>query len=130
MGKLLAIPLLALLLATVGCSSTTGPVNRDLAGTWVSEDFAPAIIRMTISEIALEVNGAGSWVTAQTALPFAVSGAHVEGRIALLFTFQYDLEVGFEGEFLDEDTLEGVLVGGAAEFRSEPITFVRLQDEE
>lgn len=129
MRKLLAIPALALLLAATGCDSTTGPANRDLAGTWVSDDFAPAVVRMTISEIALEVTGAGSWTSAQEGHPFEVTGAHVDGRLSLIFTFGTLPPIGFEGEFTDEHVIAGDLVGSDRGFIRAPITFLRVQDE-
>src|SRR5690606_14841971 len=128
MRKHLVFPLLLLSLLAAGCDDPTGSERRSLLGLWTSSDFGPATIRMTLSEVGRSVEGAGSWLTAEAAMAFGVSGAHAEETVSLLFDLEGTPDVTFTGEFTDEDTLEGTLTGGA--LREVPITFARAQRDE
>lgn len=127
MRKLLAFPLLFLVLMGVGCDNPTGNERRSLVGLWTSSGFAPATVQMTLTEVARTVEGAGSWVDPASATAFAVSGAHAEETVSLLFVFKDLPSVNFLGEFVDEDVMEGVLTGGP--FRATPIRFEREEED-
>lgn len=128
MRKLPAFPLLLYLLLAGGCQNPTDTERRSLIGQWTSTGFAGNTVQMTLTEVAREVDGAGSWVGPESANAFRVSGAHAEETVSLLFQFKYLEDINFLGEFTDEDTLVGTLTGG--EYRDRPITFVRVEPEE
>ncbi len=107
----------------VGCGGTTAPSRRELLGSWVSTDIPGITIRMTLAETARAVEGAGSWLTAQNAFPFGVSGALARDEVSLLLEFSGREDLNFQGFFQDDDILDGRLSGG--EFRDRAITFKR-----
>ena len=128
MRKLLAFPLLVYVLIAAGCDNPAGTERRNLAGTWASVTVPGATLRMTITEVARSVQGAGSWLDPNQAIAFRVSGAHAEEVVSLLFEFESIPDVNFSGQFSDANTLQGTLTGGT--FRALPVTFVREQTEE
>lgn len=119
--------LLAVCLALTACSEPSGPERRSLIGTWTSTGFSAATVRLTLTESARNVNGAGSWVEATQARAFRVTGVHAEQVVSLIFQFQNAADLNFRGEFTAEHTLVGTLTGG--DFREQPITFERVQRE-
>lgn len=132
MRKLLAFAPLFCVLLLSACQSPTENERRSLAGHWTSTTLAATTVRMTITEVARSVEGAGSWVDPNRATAFAVSGAHAEESVSLLFEFRETPSlmpnVNFLGVFRDKDTLEGTFTGGA--FRGVPVTFVRLEKDD
>ena len=127
MRKLGLLPLLALLLTLAGCSSSTGPERRSLVGLWTSSGFE-ASITITLSETARNVTGAGRYVAPTRAEGFRVVGTHAEESVALNFEFEGPGDMNFLGEFVDEDEMQGTLVGGG--LRGQPITFRRVEGED
>lgn len=112
------------LLATVtACQGTTVPERREISGSWASRDFGGGTIRMTVSETAREVRGAGSWITPTEAFAFNVSGALATDEVALLLAFGERTDVSFQGFFQDDDVIVGTLTGDG--FRQAPVTFDR-----
>ena len=134
MRRLPFIPLLALLLGgTAACDSPSEPKSFSIIGDWTSTQIDTLQIRMTLSETARSVNGAGSWLTPGTAMAFRVSGAHVARSISLLFDFDDRPDVNFHGEFQEtaSDTLTlltGRLYGGT--YRGNQVVFVRSRDDD
>ena len=126
MRKMVAMAGLALLAG--GCADATGTERTSVLGAWESEAFAPAQVEMTLSELARTVSGAGRWVQPDSAVAFLVSGSHVEDRVSLVFQIEDAADLSFQGEFVEEDVMEGTLVGGP--YRGAPIRFVRVDDEE
>lgn len=127
MRRPLLLPLLALLLAGAACSSPAEPVDASIVGDWTSTGIDTVAIRMTLSETAREIHGAGSWVTPTRQMAFEVSGAQVAESISLLFQFKFSENIHFHGEFLrtasDTLTMAGELIGGelpGAEHRLHP----------
>lgn len=118
--------LLLIALVTAACSSTTAPTRHSLTGRWRSEAVVGVTIEMVISESARSVQGAGRWITADSTVAFGISGARTGPSASLLFATSP--EVNFLGEFVDEETMEGTLVG--ANFESRSARFVRLEDED
>lgn len=119
-------PLAALLLTTLAlaCRGPAEPERRSLIGSWSSDDLGNStLIRMTLTETAREVRGAGSWLEPTRALAFRVEGAHAEQMVALFLQFQTEESIGFQGEFTDQNTLQGTLTG--AGFRNQALTFQR-----
>jgi hypothetical protein len=112
-----------LLLLIAACTPATEPERRSLIGSWSSTEFGTTTVRMTLTETAREVRGAGSWIEPNRALAFHVEGAHAERAVALILLFPQAEAVSFRGAFTDAATLVGTLTGGR--FREEPITFVR-----
>lgn len=125
------VPVLALLLASAACDNPTEPTTFSVVGSWVSADPDSLQIRMTISETARTISGAGNWMTPNRVLAFRVTGAHVARRISLLLDFDDAPDINFYGEFEEtaSDTLTilgGRLYGGGG-FRGLPIVFVRRE---
>jgi hypothetical protein len=106
-----------------GCQTAAAPERRELLGSWVSNDVAGAVIRMTVAETARSVEGAGSWTEAQDADAFRVTGALARDEVALHLDFDDRTDLSFQGYFLDEDNISGTLSGGP--FRQTTITFER-----
>lgn len=127
MRKLGWIPLLALLLGTVGCDNSTGPERRSLLGLWTSTGFE-ASITLTLNETARNVTGTGRYVGTDRAEGFRVSGTHAEESVALNFEYDGAGDMNFLGEFTNADELQGTLVGGG--LRGQPITFRRVEGED
>lgn len=115
--------LLALSIAAGGCKEATAPDRHSLLGRWRSEAVAGATIEMVISETARTVSGAGRWVAGDTAVAFDVSGTNTGESVSLLFEFGTSPMVNFLGDFVDEDTLEGTVVG--AGMGSQPARFLK-----
>ena len=127
MRKLLVFPLLVCVLIAAGCDTPAGTERRSLVGTWTSTTAPGATLRMTVTEVARSVQGAGSWLDTDQAVAFRVSGAHAEEVVSLLFEFKSTPDVNFTGRFSDANTLQGTLTGGT--FRGLPFTFLREQTE-
>ena len=123
MRKLLALPLLLVVLLASACDNPTGSQRRTLIGRWTSSEFGEGTVQMTLTEVAREVNGAGSWLRPDRATAFRVSGAHADETVSLLLEFRDGYDINFTGQFTDANTLQGSLVGGG--FRDVPVTFVR-----
>ena len=115
--------LTAALLVLGGCQTAAAPERRELLGSWLSNDVPGVIIRMTVSETARSVEGAGSWTQAQAADAFRVTGALARDEVALHLDFDSRVDLSFQGYFTDEDNLSGTLSGGP--FRQTTITFQR-----
>lgn len=128
MRKLLAFPLLFSLVLAAGCQDPTGSERRSLIGRWTSSGFATTSVEMTLTEVAREVDGAGSWLDPDLATAFRVTGAHADESVSLLLEFEDRPDLNLRAEFTDEDTLVGTLTGG--EFRDRPITFVRVDPDD
>ena len=127
------LPFIALLMFSAGCDTPadTG-VDFSVLGHWTTTAVDTLDIRMTLSETARNVSGAGSWLTTREALAFRVAGSHVGRSISLLFEFGDTSDITFHGEFLqtanDSLTMAGQLYGGR--FRGSRIVFVRRIDED
>jgi hypothetical protein len=129
--RFLLLPLC--LLAVGACKNTNGPTIYSTAGSWRSQDFAPASVQVTLVETARSTTGAGRWLTGADANAFVVDGAHSDSTVSLLFDFHGSRpDVTFEGRFRKQDTggksvtvMAGQLYGG--EIRGE--TFVFVPDE-
>lgn len=119
--KLLTFVLLTVVAA--GCQNTTVPERRDIFGSWISRSFPEGTLRMTLTETARAVEGAGSYVTETTAEAFRASGALADDEISLLLEFDTRENVNFQGVFTDEDTIEGSLTGGG--FSRVPVVLAR-----
>lgn len=119
--------LLALAIAGTACTETTRPERHSLLGRWRSEAVAGATIEMVLSESARTVAGAGRWVAGDTAVAFDVSGTNTGESVSLLLEFGTSPMVNFLGEFIDEDTLEGTIVG--AGMGSQPARFLRQEED-
>jgi hypothetical protein len=127
MRQMIGVGVLALMVMS-GCGDTTGPENRSVLGRWISSDVSGSTFEMTLSETARSVDGAGRWISADTAFAFGVSGAGVGESVSLLFDLDGAPDINFLGEFSDDDTIEGTLAGG--EFRARAITFTRVEDDD
>lgn len=125
------LSLFSLLLA-VGCSNPSAPDEVSIIGDWTSTGIDSLDIRMTLSETARAINGAGSWLTPTQQLAFQVQGAQVAQSISLLFAFKDTPNIHFHGEFLrttsDTLTMTGELIGGS--YRGSRIVFVRRIEED
>lgn len=120
-AKFLAPVVLALSL--LGCQNATVPEQRDIFGSWISRSFPGGTVRMTLTETARAVEGAGSFVTPTSADAFGASGALADDEISLLFDFDSRENVNFQGYFSDDDVMEGTLSGGG--FNQTAIIFDR-----
>jgi hypothetical protein len=116
------------LLGMAACNSTTGPTLFSTAGAWRSQGFAAADVRVTLVETARSTSGAGRWESDAEANAFAVTGAHADSTVSLLFDFDGRDDITFEGRFRQRGegsarviVMEGRLYGG--EFRGEPFVF-------
>lgn len=78
---------------------------------------------MTVAETARAVAGAGSWVEGGDVLAFRVGGAVARDEVALLLDFEQREDLVFQGFFVTEDELEGVLSGGGV--GQVPLSFIR-----
>ena len=114
---------LLLLFPIAACQGTNVPEQRDLLGSWISTGFAQGTIRMTLTETARAVEGAGSWVTTTSAEAFGVSGAVADDEVSLLLEFDGRADINFQGAFTDDDVIEGVLSGSG--FQRTPIILDR-----
>ena len=117
---------LLLLLAIGGltaCQTATTPERRELLGSWASSGFPGATIRMTVTETARAVQGAGSWLTLNGAEAFQVSGAFASDEVSLHFEFDGRPDINFQGYFEEADILVGHLTGD--EYRRQPIRLER-----
>lgn len=119
---ILLLPFLVLA-AFTACQTTTVPERRELLGSWESKGFPGATVRMTLSETARAVRGAGSWLTLLEADAFSVDGALAVDEVSLLFDFDTRPAINFQGYFEDEDVLVGTLTGDG--YRRQRITFER-----
>ena len=108
--------LLAMIAGAAACSDSTGPESFSIAGTWTSAGFAVSDFSFTVVETARAVEGAGHRITGGTATAFRVAGANAGQRASLLFDFDDEPDVNFEGEFSEGDDdarlLQGRLFGG------------------
>ena len=132
MRRPLLLHLLTLLIAGAACSSPAAPDDASIIGDWTSTGIDSLAIRMTLSETAREINGAGSWLTPSQQMAFEVRGAQVAQSISLLFAFKDTPNIHFHGEFLrtasDTLTMSGELIGGS--YRGSRIVFVRRIEED
>lgn len=112
-----------LLVIGVGCEDTSGPIRRDLLGSWRSDNVPGLVIRMTLAETARSVDGAGFWMDADETSAFRITGALAREEVALFFDFGEGSNVTFQGAFVGENQLDGVLAGRG--MREIPITFLR-----
>lgn len=119
----------ALMLAVSGaaCSDTTTPDRHSTLGRWRSEAVGGASIEMVLSETARAVTGAGRWVAGDSAAAFAVTGTNTGESVSLLFDFGTSPALNFLGDFVDEDTLEGTVIGTGTQ--SHPARFLRVEDD-
>lgn len=117
MRKGMVALLVAMIAGAGACSDSTGPESFSIAGTWTSAGFAGADFSFTVVETARAVEGAGHRIVAGNATAFRVVGANAGQRASLLFDFDDEPDVNFEGEFSEGDDgvrlLEGRLFGGA-----------------
>lgn len=118
---------LALAVVTTACTESTAPERHSVLGRWRSEAVAGATIEMVLSETARSVSGAGRWVAGDTAVAFGVTGTNTGESVSLLLEFGTSPSLNFLGIFLEEDTLEGTVVG--AGMRSQPARFLRLEED-
>jgi hypothetical protein len=118
--------LLLIALVATACGSSTGPSRHSLIGRWRSEAVVGVTIEMVVSESARSVHGAGRWITADSTVAFGISGASTGTSASLLFSTSP--EVNFLGDFVDDDTMEGTMVG--ANFASRAVRFVRVEDDD
>lgn len=122
------------LLALAACKDTSGPAVYSTAGAWRSQGFAPATVQITLVETARSTTGAGWWVTDGSAYAFAVSGAHSDSTVSLLFDFDGAVpDITFQGRFRNQDrggntltVMAGQLYGG--EFNGAPFIFEPDED--
>ena len=133
MRRVFLLPFFALMLVYAGCDTPTNTGSDfSVLGHWKTQEVDTLDVRMTLSETARSVAGAGSWVTASEASAFKVVGAHVGRSISLLFEFGDGPDVNFHGEFSetagDSLTMVGELNGGR--FRGTRILFEREIEEE
>ncbi len=112
-----------LLLSALGCQNSNLPERRDVFGSWVSRSLPDGTIRMTLTETARAVEGAGSFVTGNSADAFAATGAIADDEVSLLFRFDDRGNINFQGYFPDDDVMEGTLTGGG--FNRLPVIFDR-----
>jgi hypothetical protein len=119
--------LLALAIAGTACAEPTEPERHSLLGRWRSEAVSGATIEMVLSESARTVTGAGRWVAGDTAVAFDVSGTNTGESVSLLFEFGTSPMLNFLGDFVDEDTLEGTIVG--AGMGSQPARLLRQEED-
>lgn len=127
MRNLGLIPLLALLLAVAGCSTSTDPERRSLIGEWTGA-VGEASVTLTLSEAARTVTGTGRYVAADRAQGFRVEGTHAEESVAMNFEFEGPGDLNFLGEFVDEDEIRGTIVGDG--LRGQPVSFLRVGEGE
>ena len=125
----LFLPVAALLAGA--CNNPSAPTTAfTVSGQWTTQTADSLNIRMTLSETARQVNGAGSWITSARVQAFRVTGARFEDEVSLLFEFGDAPAVTFQGTFGDtpgdSTLLNGNLFGGA--FRGAGIIFVRRDD--
>ena len=120
-AKFLASVVLALSIG--GCQNATVPEQRDIFGSWISRSFPGGTLRMTLTETARAVEGAGSLVTTTSAEAFGATGALADDEISLLLEFDTRGNINFQGFFRDDDVMEGTLSGGG--FNRTPVIFDR-----
>lgn len=113
------------LTAILGCQGTTTPERRELSGSWETTAFPGATIRMTLTETAREVRGAGSWLTVVDAYGFGIGGALTGDEFSLLFTFDNRPDINFQGSFDGEDILKGRFAGDGYR-REQQVIFERI----
>lgn len=127
MRRMLGAATLLVALTTAACTQPAGPERHSLLGRWRSEAVGGATIEMGISETARAVTGAGRWVSGDSAVAFRVEGANTGESVSLIFHFDEPPSLNFLAVFVDEDTLEGTLVGAGVP--SQPARFIRVEEE-
>ena len=122
------LPLLAMLITAGACDNPSQPnTSFSVLGQWVTSEADTLDIRMTLSETARQIHGAGSWVTPTRQEAFAVVGARADDDISLHLDIEAAVDVTFQGQYRDtpgDSTLMiGQLYGGI--YRGTGIVFVR-----
>lgn len=126
MRRMIGASALAIAVLTGACTDAAGPERHSLLGRWRSEAVGGATIEMGVSETARAVTGAGRWVAGDSAVAFWVEGANTGESVSLIFHFDDPPSLNFLGIFVDDDTLEGTIVGGG--LGSQPARFTRVED--
>lgn len=114
---------LGAMIVFTGCDNDTGPDHGEIRGSWRSDGITELDVRMTLTEMARAVEGAGSWTDATDSHAFRVTGALATDQFSLYFNFSDRADVAFEGRFVGDDRLNGVFTGG--EFVDTPVIFGR-----
>ena len=116
----LVIPVI-LLLVVSGCRSEDDPPV--MSGVW-SGAQGEWSVHLTVLEVSERITGAGSLREDTAAYSVTVSnGLHVNPHVTLTLTPSGREAVSFQGRFVNDNTVEGVLDGWR--FRNVPITLER-----
>lgn len=116
--------LLAMAAISSGCQGTTIPERRDIVGSWETKAFTGATIRMTLTETARSVAGAGSWLTVEDDYGFQATGALAIDEVSLYFDFDERPGITFQGYFSEDDVIMGAFTGDG--YRRTQVTFERI----
>ena len=127
MRRMIGAVTLALAMLAAGCGNAAGPERHSLLGRWRSEAVGGATIEMVVSETARAVTGAGRWVVGDSSVAFAVQGTNTGESVSLLFDFDSSPTLNFLGLFIDDDILEGTIVGSGT--GSQPARFTRVEED-
>lgn len=127
MRRTIGAATLALAIFAAGCGNTAGPDRHSLLGRWRSEAVGGATIEMVLSETARAVTGAGRWVDGDSSVAFSVEGTNTGEHVSLLFSFDSTPRLNFLGLFIDDDILEGTIVGASTP--SQPARFTKVEED-
>jgi hypothetical protein len=127
MRRMIGAAALALAVVAAGCGEAAGPERHSLLGRWRSEAVGGATIEMVVSETARAVTGAGRWVDGDSSVAFSVEGTNTGESVSLLFRFDSTPRLNFLGVFIDDDVLEGTIVG--ADTPSQPARFTKVEED-
>lgn len=127
MRRMIVAVTLALAVVAAGCGNAAGPERHSLLGRWRSEAVGGATIEMVVSETARAVTGAGRWVAGDSSVAFSVEGTNTGESVSLLFDFDSSPTLNFLGLFVDDDILEGTIVGAGT--ASQPARFTRVEED-
>ncbi|HET7273878.1 MAG TPA: hypothetical protein VFI91_01775 [Longimicrobiaceae bacterium] len=110
------------------CGGSTGPDDRhSLNGQWESQDFRADEVLMTLTVTNRQVVGHGSLTNTTSSTALTIEGTYVPPSVSLNLGLERFEDINFEGTFEDDNTLIGTLRGSG--FDAEPITFVRVEEE-
>lgn len=120
MRRCIAALVLAVTLAA--CGDDGGPSIPSASGTW-SGGVGSATLTLTLTEDDGAVTGAGSLAGPGGSIALTAQGTHAHPSMSLTLTSQGFEDLNFQGEFVDDDSVDGRLNGSG--YQNDAITLRR-----